>query len=447
MLLIGDVVLIMIAIFFSYLIKNYITMDVMIVEKAIERLDLKQSLIIAIQVFSLYLFDLYNPNRLMMTSTIKLVSNLIISIALGGVIISGVYYFFSKYIFGRQVLLTYILILGVMMPLWRYFIQKLITISVSEKKLLVVGLKQNVESFVNEFKMHQNTGVNIERVLLINENNKEEGERLIDVLREENFDIIAYDITHAKYSVSEIDFLFKQKYSGKAIYDFPNFLKNFTGKIHLNYIDSRWLLGDDRMQGYENRPYVMFKRSFDIALSLLLILMTAPFMILIAIIIKLNSKGTIFFTQERLGCKEVEFKCYKFRTMRQNAEQISGPTWCDKNDPRLDTLGRLLRKTRLDELPQLLNILNGEMSFFGPRPIRRYFAQKLSKEIPFYNIRFNVRPGLSGWAQVNIGYCGSFEEQREKFMYELFYIQNMSLILDMLIFIKTIRKMLWAQGV
>ena len=188
------------------------------------------------------------------------------------------------------------------------------------------------------------------------------------------------------------------------------------------------------------------KRIFDILLSLFFLAVSSPLFLLIAIAIKLDSKGEIFFSQERLGYQSKPFNCIKFRTMVENAEKLSGPVWAGENDTRLTQLGRLLRKSRLDELPQLWNILKGDMSFVGPRPIRKYFADLLSNNIPFYGLRFSIKPGLSGWAQVNHDYAGSEEGQLEKFQYELFYIQNMSFVLDLLTIFKTARKMLRGEG-
>ena len=140
------------------------------------------------------------------------------------------------------------------------------------------------------------------------------------------------------------------------------------------------------------------------------------------------------------------FTCYKFRTMKMEAEKETGPIWSGKNDSRITRVGKILRTTRLDELPQLWNILKGDMSFVGSRPIRKYFADQLEKIIPFYDLRFSVKPGLTGWAQVNHSYSGSKEEQAEKFQYELFYIKNMSLFLDLFIIFKTIKTVFQRRG-
>jgi lipopolysaccharide/colanic/teichoic acid biosynthesis glycosyltransferase len=174
--------------------------------------------------------------------------------------------------------------------------------------------------------------------------------------------------------------------------------------------------------------------------------MTSPLFILITILIKVASRGPIFFIQERLGLNRKPFKCYKFRSMIEDAEAASGPIWATEDDPRITTLGRFLRKTRLDELPQLWNILRGDMTFVGPRPIRDHFARRLAREIPFYGLRFCVKPGLTGWAQVNYDYAGSDIGQLEKFQYELFYVRNTSFFLDLLTLFKTIKTVIKHKG-
>jgi len=271
-------------------------------------------------------------------------------------------------------------------------------------------------------------------------------ESVFGLLKSGNFDVLAFDSTSRFFSDSEIRHILELKYKGKAIYDLSTLYKNMTGKVPLSYIDGRWLLNSDGLQGQANLPYVQAKRIFDVILSSLLLLFFAPLIMAIAIAVRLDSKGSIFFVQERLGLQRKPFKCVKFRTMVEDAERESGPIWSGENDPRITRVGSLLRKMRLDELPQLWNILKGDMSFVGPRPIREHFADKLAETIPFYGFRFAVKPGLSGWAQVNHDYAGSEEGQLEKFQYELFYIQNMSLFLDLLTVFKTVRKVFTAEG-
>ena len=202
----------------------------------------------------------------------------------------------------------------------------------------------------------------------------------------------------------------------------------------------------DEQDAYNDFYLRYLKRGVDIVGALMGLLVLAPVFMVAGIWIKMVSPGPIIYKQERIGWKGKPFTMLKFRTMSPDAEEKSGPVWSKEGDPRITSTGRWLRKTRLDELPQLWNILSGEMSFVGPRPIRDFFADHLERKIPFYNFRFNVKPGLSGWAQVNRGYAGTDEAQREKFQYELFYILNMSFFLDIFTLFKTLHKFLRLEG-
>ncbi len=175
------------------------------------------------------------------------------------------------------------------------------------------------------------------------------------------------------------------------------------------------------------------KRALDLGLSALGLLLVAPLILLISLAIKLDSSGPVFFLQERLGRRRAPFNCLKFRTMRQDAERETGPVWASASDPRITRIGRFLRKTRMDELPQLINVFRGEMSLVGPRPIRPYFADRLSEQVPFYNLRFVEKPGITGWAQVKHVYAASYAEQVDKFHYDYYYIRNQSFLLDLYI--------------
>jgi lipopolysaccharide/colanic/teichoic acid biosynthesis glycosyltransferase len=166
----------------------------------------------------------------------------------------------------------------------------------------------------------------------------------------------------------------------------------------------------------------------------------------VALLIKLTSPGPVFFRQERVGLRAEVFTVYKFRTMRQDAECETGPVWAQKHDPRITPLGRFLRKTRLDELPQLWNVLKGDMSFVGPRPERPEFVSSLSAQIPYYNLRNIIPPGLTGWAQVRYRYGATVEDAKRKLEYDLYYIKHMSIALDLLIIFETVKTVVFGRG-
>ncbi len=188
------------------------------------------------------------------------------------------------------------------------------------------------------------------------------------------------------------------------------------------------------------------KRIIDIIVSLLLLLVNIPTMVISTLAIKLDSKGPVFFKQERSGLNGKTFRMVKFRSMYQDAEKHTGPVWSQKNDPRITKVGRILRALRIDELPQMYNVLKGEMSLVGPRPERPFFVEKLSQEIPYYKRRLKVRPGITGWAQVKHKYDESIEDVKIKLRYDLFYIENMSIRMDMKILFRTIFVVIFGKG-
>jgi len=237
----------------------------------------------------------------------------------------------------------------------------------------------------------------------------------------------------------------KCKLNGIQVMDAPAFYELVQGKLMLESITPGWFIFSS---GFRRTSIFSFcKRSVDVVLSLVGLLMTLPVFPLIACAIKLDSPGPIFFRQQRVGMKEKPFMLFKFRSMRQDAEQGTGAVWAGKNDPRVTTLGKFLRNTRIDEIPQLINVLKGEMSFVGPRPERPEFVEKLQQLIPFYSKRHFIKPGLTGWAQVRYPYGASVEDAIEKLRYDLYYLKNIGPFLDTLIFFDTIKVVLFGKGV
>jgi exopolysaccharide biosynthesis polyprenyl glycosylphosphotransferase len=188
------------------------------------------------------------------------------------------------------------------------------------------------------------------------------------------------------------------------------------------------------------------KRIFDIIISLLILIVTSPILVITAIAIKLDSEGEIFFKQERCGLNGQPFNIIKFRSMKKDAEKNTGPVWSQKDDPRITRVGKFIRRVRIDEIPQIINVLLGEMSLVGPRPERPFFVEKLSEQIPYYKRRLKVRPGITGWAQVKHKYDESLEDVKVKLQYDLFYIENMSLRMDFKILFRTVFVVLFGKG-
>ena len=240
--------------------------------------------------------------------------------------------------------------------------------------------------------------------------------------------------------------LLQLKMRGVEVVDMPGFCERAMGQVPIRHVGDSWFLysgGFDLL----HRPVLQrLKRLFDIVAALLGLALSLPLLGLIALLVKLDSRGPVFYRQERAGLNEKPFQLVKFRTMRADAESGTGPVWASVRDYRVTRVGRWLRLTRLDEVPQFINVLRGDMSFVGPRPERPFFVEQLKKEIPYYALRFSVKPGLTGWAQVQYRYGASLEDAVEKLKYDLYYIKNMSASLDIWIAFKTLKVVIFAQG-
>jgi sugar transferase (PEP-CTERM system associated) len=235
------------------------------------------------------------------------------------------------------------------------------------------------------------------------------------------------------------------KLAGIEIKDRLSFYEQVRGYVELTSVRSEWIIFSDGFRGGSGIERIA-KRLLDLAVSLLVLAVATPAMILVALLVKLTSRGPVFYRQQRVGMNGKPFDLFKFRSMRVDAEASGAPQWAQKNDPRVTPIGSFLRKTRLDELPQVLNVLSGSMSFVGPRPERPYFVEQLSAEVPFYRERHCVKPGITGWAQIQYPYGASVEDARRKLEYDLYYIKNYSLFLDLLIILQTMRVILFPSG-
>lgn len=239
--------------------------------------------------------------------------------------------------------------------------------------------------------------------------------------------------------------LLRIKTTGVHVNDFSSFIERETGRIDLDTVNPSWLIFSD---GFSSGRAIssVFKRFFDIAASLLLLVLTAPVIVLFAALVKLDSRGPALYRQTRIGLYGQPFDVIKLRSMRTDAE-MNGAQFAQENDPRITRLGRFIRKVRIDELPQTLSVLKGEMSFVGPRPERPQFVAELEEQLPYYAERHMVKPGITGWAQINYPYGANLEDSRHKLEYDLYYAKNYTPFLDLLILLQTLRVVLWPEGV
>jgi exopolysaccharide biosynthesis polyprenyl glycosylphosphotransferase len=238
--------------------------------------------------------------------------------------------------------------------------------------------------------------------------------------------------------------LLDNKLRGVRVLSATAFAERHLGRVEPDTASMGWLLaGDGFAQGRLNAA---LKRTMDIAVSLILLALTLPVIAITALLIRLDSPGPVLYRQQRIGLHGTIFTLLKFRSMRSDAEAAGDPCWAQRRDPRVTRVGRFIRQTRIDELPQIINVLRGEMSMIGPRPERPHFVEQLSQVIPLYRQRAFVKPGLTGWAQVNYPYGASVEDAREKLAYDLYYVKNRSMVLDLLILSATVRVILSRDG-
>jgi len=238
--------------------------------------------------------------------------------------------------------------------------------------------------------------------------------------------------------------LLECKLAGVTVTELSSFYERERGQLRIDSMNASWLVFGE---GFRQNPMrELVKRIFDLVISGVLLVITAPVMAITALLILLEDGAPVLYRQERVGQGGRTFQILKFRSMFRNAESDGKPRWAIRGDDRTTYVGRVIRKVRIDELPQIVNVLRGEMSFVGPRPERPYFVQDLIKQIPYYNARHSVKPGITGWAQVRYPYGASLEDAIEKLQFDLYYVKNHTLFLDIMILLQTIQVVLWGKG-
>lgn len=269
-------------------------------------------------------------------------------------------------------------------------------------------------------------------------------EQLFEISSREGISGIIIAEAEAQSSEALATALVDCKLQGLEVEEAIDSYEKLSGKVWLEALRPEWLVYTDGFK--PSRYYLQFKRIFDPVCALLLVLLTAPLFVVIAVLVKLDSKGPVLFRQVRVGFHGKTFVLLKFRTMRQDAESITGPVWASKQDSRATRVGKYLRLFRLDELPQAINVLRGEMNLIGPRPERPCFVEMLTEHIPFYGLRHYIKPGITGWAQVLFPYGASVEDSYEKLQYDLYYAKHMSMLFDLQIVLSTVKVVVFGRG-
>ena len=313
---------------------------------------------------------------------------------------------------------------------------------VEKERVVFVGENDYTEDLLESVKKD---GQYVFVTSLNNTDMKALGKEILELYNTKKFDVLV-DFTDKLLRDPKItEKLLQYKLEGLQYYNYLEFYETYENKLPISHLSPQWFLENTGFEIYHNNFNLKAKRLLDLLFALLIGIFAAPVIVLAAIIVKLESKGPVFFIQERIGEGNKKFNIVKFRSMTTDAEK-DGPQWASKNDNRVTKFGKIMRATRIDELPQLWNVLRGEMSFVGPRPEREYFIQQLEKEIPYYNLRHTVKPGLTGWAQVMYPYGASVEDAYRKLQYDLYYIKHHSIPFDVKVLLKTVTKVIFGKG-
>lgn len=404
---------------------------------------IKLLIVSILAIVSAYYFDLYSPQNL--RSKNETYFRLLLLFGTMCMVLSAVGYLFPEFLFGRGIFTLGMIIATMSVLCWRGLYVWLLKKPFLREQVYVLGSGPKAGRFVDAIREREDLGMDIVGWTGAS-NSLETMESLSTALanlegRHLHRVVVAVGERRATLPVRE---MLDLRLRGVKIEDSSLLLEKISGKIDVDDLRPSAMIFSE---GFKvNEGFLLMRRGVSLLASLTLLLCFAPLLPLIILAVKLTSPGPVLFSQNRVGKNGHIFKVYKFRTMRQDAEAKTGAVWAQQNDPRITTVGRFLRKTRLDEIPQLWNVLKGDMGFVGPRPERPEFVQWLVEAIPYYNLRHIIRPGLTGWAQVKYQYGASLEETQQKLSYDLYYIKHISLMLDLMIIFGTIKTVLLRRG-
>lgn len=397
------------------------------------------TIIYALWLIVFYIAGLYELN--LARNTLEFYSTLFRSLIINGILAIAFFYFIPYFgITPKTNLFLDLAIVAILFSVWRQVYNHLIKSSVLLNHILIIGGNQESQQMTAVIKDNPQLGYQVAEQ--IGPAEIQTPFDLIEIVTTKNisFIVLAVDPHQDSNLVRNLYHCLPLKIS---FVDLPSFYERILGKVPVSVIGQIWFL--ENLTETEKHFYETLKRILDMLGSLIGGLISLVFYPLIALAIKIDSRGPIFYKQKRIGQQGETFSVLKFRTMIEQAEK-NGAQWADQQDHRVTKIGKFLRRSRLDELPQLWNIFLGQMSFIGPRPERIEFVQQLEKEIPYYQMRHLIKPGLSGWAQVNFRYGASVKDSIEKLQYELYYIKHRSFVLDLSIILRTIKIVLKGGG-
>ena len=399
----------------------------------------------ALTLLSSYYFDLYEPQRI--SARWEIYFRLLLVLGFLSFLLSALIYFFPAIDIGPYVLVVGLGFLTASLIVWRGAYEWIIGHKIFRERVYVLGAGERAQTVVRLLQARKDAGM---EVVGWNEASTDKSERKeafaaamtrfsgpkpgVDRL------IVALEDRRGELPLGE---LLKLRFNGVVIEDSGPLLERLTGKLHLDTLRPSTFIYSE---GFRVKPSQQIARRIVSTLTAFVgLVLFLPFFPFVVLLVRLSSPGPIFFHQTRVGMGGRTFSVHKFRTMRTDAE-AAGAKWATKNDPRVTKIGMFMRKTRLDEVPQLWNVLCGDMGFVGPRPERPEFVPMLVEKIPYFELRHMIRPGLTGWAQVRYGYGATLAEAREKLEYDLYYIKHMTLGLDLLIMFDTIKTIIRRQG-
>lgn len=373
-----------------------------------------------------YIFGLYDlaAHRVKVVIYPKIIGSLLTGLGLGMIF----FYLFPFFgITPKTNLILNTVIFGILFFAWRKIFYSLFSSRFYNNVAIVGKNSQKIEQLAKEINTRPYLGYRVAAVFDNARNlpSKIKEKKINTLVATEDFET-DFDLLENLYQCLEAKIVFL---------DWSQAYELFCEKIPVPFLDKKWFL--ENLKEGERKIYDAVKRWMDAALSILLLILTSPLWLIVALLIKAGDRDPVFYLQERIGKDRKPFLLFKFRSMKAGAEDKTGPVWAEEEDPRVTKVGKFLRKMHLDEMPQMINVLRGDISLVGPRPERPEFVRQLEKEIPHYHIRHLIRPGFTGWAQLKFRYGRSVMDAQEKFQYDLYYLKNRSIFLDMGILLKT----------
>ena len=403
-------------------------------------------------LLNLYFYDLYDYT--VIANRRELLLRLVQSLGIAWALLALLFYFVPPLLIGRGVSVYSVVIVLAMLLAWRILIHSLTGHPDIGEKILIVGTGKAAHDTAKVAWERRDAGYRI--MGFISENGEVQKEKigeasvlgttdmLGELIKDGNIDRVVIAVRERR-GTFPTETLLKMSLAGDVnIEECTSFFERASGKVHLDLLRPSWLIFAGRQK--DTRLKTAMREAIHRLLGLAGFILSLPISLITALLIKIDSKGPIFYKQERVGMNGKTFEVIKFRSMKTDAEKDGKPIWAKSDDDRVTRVGRVIRKIRVDEIPQFWNIIKGEMNFVGPRPERPHFVAQLAKEIPFYEHRHLVAPGLTGWAQNKYPYGASVEDAKQKLQYDLYYIKNQSLSLDLVIVFETVKTVLFGRG-